>query len=149
MTIIPATMALDAHHPRPGGLAPLAESRPSGIETPDRHGRTCLKLPFAQRKLSQPRRLPCAKAQSFGAPLRLSTGSDEVHRWRGGNQNCLRRPEPGCGGEAEGRRRPSGPVFGAAELAQLLAGAGFDIVATEDHATKGNEARPYIVALKR
>lgn len=46
-------------------------------------------------------------------------------------------------------KAPYAGVFGAAELAQLLAGAGFDIVATEDHATKGNEARPYIVALKR
>ena len=40
-------------------------------------------------------------------------------------------------------------VFRAAELNQLISAAGFDILATENHATKGNDTRPYIVARKR
>ena len=40
-------------------------------------------------------------------------------------------------------------VFRAAELSGLICAAGFDILATENHATKGNDRRPYIVARKR
>ena len=40
-------------------------------------------------------------------------------------------------------------AFRAAELSQLICAAGFDILATESHATKGNDTRPYIVARKR
>lgn len=40
-------------------------------------------------------------------------------------------------------------VFGAMELSQLVRAAGFDILATESHATKGRDHRPYIVARKR
>ncbi|MCF6115295.1 class I SAM-dependent methyltransferase [Mesorhizobium muleiense] len=40
-------------------------------------------------------------------------------------------------------------VFRAAELSEYICAAGFDILATEVHATKGNEARPYIVARRR
>ena len=40
-------------------------------------------------------------------------------------------------------------VFQAPELSQLISAAGFDISATENHATKGNNTRPYIVARKR
>ncbi len=39
-------------------------------------------------------------------------------------------------------------VFRAADLRQHISAAGFDILAIENHATKGNEARPYIVARK-
>jgi hypothetical protein len=37
----------------------------------------------------------------------------------------------------------------AAELSEQIGSAGFDIVANEGHATKGNDNRPYIVARKR
>jgi ubiquinone/menaquinone biosynthesis C-methylase UbiE len=40
-------------------------------------------------------------------------------------------------------------VFRAAELSQHINAAGFDILATEIHATKGNDNRPYIMARKR
>ena len=40
-------------------------------------------------------------------------------------------------------------VFRAPELGQLISAAGFDISATENHATKGNNTRPYIAARKR
>ena len=40
-------------------------------------------------------------------------------------------------------------VFPAAELSQSISAAGFEISATENHATKGNGNRPYIVARKR
>jgi ubiquinone/menaquinone biosynthesis C-methylase UbiE len=46
-------------------------------------------------------------------------------------------------------KAPYANVFRAAELSQLVSAAGFDILATEVHATKGNEARPYIVARRR
>ena len=46
-------------------------------------------------------------------------------------------------------KAPYANVFRAAELSQHICAAGFDILATESHATKGNEARPYIVARKR
>ncbi len=44
---------------------------------------------------------------------------------------------------------PYAGVFRAAELSQHIGAAGFDILATENHATKGNDKRPYIVARKR
>ena len=40
-------------------------------------------------------------------------------------------------------------VFSQAELCELVSSAGFDILATENHATKGNDRRPCIVARKR
>lgn len=40
-------------------------------------------------------------------------------------------------------------VFRQAEFCQLVSAAGFDILATENHATKGNDRRPCIVARKR
>jgi ubiquinone/menaquinone biosynthesis C-methylase UbiE len=46
-------------------------------------------------------------------------------------------------------KAPYVSVFRVAELGQLVGAAGFDILATEGHATKGNDARPYIVARKR
>jgi len=44
---------------------------------------------------------------------------------------------------------PYAGVFRAAELSQHIGAAGFDILATENHATKGNDKRPYIVARKK
>ncbi len=46
-------------------------------------------------------------------------------------------------------KAPSVTVFSATELGRQIAAAGFDIIATESHATKGKEVRPYIVARKR
>ncbi|CCV03865.1 UbiE/COQ5 family methlytransferase [Mesorhizobium metallidurans STM 2683] len=46
-------------------------------------------------------------------------------------------------------KAPYAGVFRAAELGQHICAAGFDILATECHATKGNDNRPYIVARKR
>jgi ubiquinone/menaquinone biosynthesis C-methylase UbiE len=46
-------------------------------------------------------------------------------------------------------KAPYVSVFRASELSQLISAAGFDISATESHATKGNDTRPYIVARKR
>jgi ubiquinone/menaquinone biosynthesis C-methylase UbiE len=46
-------------------------------------------------------------------------------------------------------KAPHAGVFRAAELSQHICAAGFDILATENHATKGNDNRPYIVARKR
>lgn len=43
---------------------------------------------------------------------------------------------------------PYAGVFRAAELSQHISAAGFDILATENHATKGSDNRPYIVARK-
>jgi ubiquinone/menaquinone biosynthesis C-methylase UbiE len=40
-------------------------------------------------------------------------------------------------------------VFRAADLHQHIRAVGFDILATESHAAKGNDNRPYIVARKR
>jgi SAM-dependent methyltransferase len=40
-------------------------------------------------------------------------------------------------------------AFRAAELGQLIEAAGFDILATERHASRGKDNRPYIVARKR
>ncbi|TKT73724.1 class I SAM-dependent methyltransferase [Afipia massiliensis] len=45
-------------------------------------------------------------------------------------------------------KAPYAGVFRAADLRRHICAAGFDILATENHATKGNEARPYIVARK-
>ncbi len=44
---------------------------------------------------------------------------------------------------------PHAGAFSTAELVRLVASAGFEVVATENHATKGNDVRPYIVARKR
>ncbi len=44
---------------------------------------------------------------------------------------------------------PHVSVFRAAELSQSISDAGFEISAIEDHATKGNGTRPFIVARKR
>ena len=44
---------------------------------------------------------------------------------------------------------PDVSVFSQAELCTLVSSAGFDILATENHATKGNDRRPCIVARKR
>ena len=46
-------------------------------------------------------------------------------------------------------KAPYAGVFRAAELSQHIRAAGFDILANENHATKGNDNRPYIVARKR
>ena len=44
---------------------------------------------------------------------------------------------------------PYAGVFRAAELGRHIRDAGFEILATENHATKGNDRRPFIVARKR
>jgi ubiquinone/menaquinone biosynthesis C-methylase UbiE len=46
-------------------------------------------------------------------------------------------------------KAPYAGVFRAADLNHHICAAGFDIIATESHATKGNDNRPYIVARKR
>lgn len=46
-------------------------------------------------------------------------------------------------------KAPYAGIFRVAELTRHMRGAGFDILATESHATKGNDHRPYIVARKR
>jgi ubiquinone/menaquinone biosynthesis C-methylase UbiE len=46
-------------------------------------------------------------------------------------------------------KAPYAGVFRTEELARFLTASGFDVLSTEYHATKGNEARPYIVARKR
>ncbi|MEW9537811.1 class I SAM-dependent methyltransferase [Agrobacterium radiobacter] len=46
-------------------------------------------------------------------------------------------------------KAPFAGVFNAAELGRHIDAGGFDILATEIHATKGNDNRPYIVARKR
>ena len=43
---------------------------------------------------------------------------------------------------------PYASVFRQAELCKLVSSAGFDILAAENHATKGNDPRPGIVASK-
>jgi ubiquinone/menaquinone biosynthesis C-methylase UbiE len=45
-------------------------------------------------------------------------------------------------------KAPYAGVFRATDLSQQICAAGFDIPATESHATKGNDNRPYIVARK-
>ena len=44
---------------------------------------------------------------------------------------------------------PYACAFREAELRQQMDAAGFEILAVEDHATKGKENRPYVVARKR
>ncbi|WP_206168982.1 class I SAM-dependent methyltransferase [Variovorax sp. 553] len=44
---------------------------------------------------------------------------------------------------------PYASAFREAELRQQMDAAGFEILAVEDHATKGKENRPYVVARKR
>ncbi|MGJ7504366.1 class I SAM-dependent methyltransferase [Variovorax sp. ZT5P49] len=46
-------------------------------------------------------------------------------------------------------KAPHAGVFQAADLSRHIDAAGFDVLATEDHSTKGGEKRPYIVARKR
>lgn len=46
-------------------------------------------------------------------------------------------------------KAPYAGVFNAVELGRHISAGGFDILATEIHATKGNDHRPYIVARKR
>lgn len=46
-------------------------------------------------------------------------------------------------------KAPPVNAFRAADLARYLGAVGFDIIATEDHATGRPEARPYIVARRR
>lgn len=46
-------------------------------------------------------------------------------------------------------KAPFAGVFRASQLSERISAAGFDILATENHATKGNDKRPYIVARKR
>ncbi|MFK0162566.1 class I SAM-dependent methyltransferase [Rhizobium sp. NPDC090279] len=46
-------------------------------------------------------------------------------------------------------KAPYAGVFRASELSGQIFAAGFDILATENHATRGNDNRPYIVARKR
>jgi hypothetical protein len=46
-------------------------------------------------------------------------------------------------------KAPHAGVFQASDLGEHICGAGFDILATESHANKGNESRPYVVARKR
>jgi ubiquinone/menaquinone biosynthesis C-methylase UbiE len=45
-------------------------------------------------------------------------------------------------------KAPYAGVFRASELTKLINAAGFEIIAVEDHATKANDNRPYIVARK-
>lgn len=44
---------------------------------------------------------------------------------------------------------PYAGVFRAADLSQRISAAGFDILVAENHAAKGDDHRPYIVARKR
>lgn len=44
---------------------------------------------------------------------------------------------------------PYASVFRATDLSQRISAAGFEILATEGHATKGKDRRPFIVARKR
>jgi hypothetical protein len=46
-------------------------------------------------------------------------------------------------------KAPYVSVFSQTELGRLVSSAGFDILATEDHATKGNDRRPFILARKQ
>ncbi|MGO4715645.1 class I SAM-dependent methyltransferase [Bradyrhizobium sp. 2TAF24] len=45
-------------------------------------------------------------------------------------------------------KAPHAGIFGAAELRRHISAAGFEVVVTENHATKGDDNRPYIVARK-
>ena len=46
-------------------------------------------------------------------------------------------------------KAPYAGTFGLIELSQEITAAGFEILDIENHATKGNDNRPYIVARKR
>lgn len=46
-------------------------------------------------------------------------------------------------------KAPYTGIFRAADLCRSIHAAGFDIVATEDHAARGSDSSPYIVAHKR
>lgn len=46
-------------------------------------------------------------------------------------------------------KAPNVGVFRAEELSGHISAAGFDILATENHATKGDDHRPYIVARRK
>lgn len=46
-------------------------------------------------------------------------------------------------------KAPYAGVFRATDLSEHIRAAGFDVLATENHATRGNDNRPYIVARKR
>ncbi len=46
-------------------------------------------------------------------------------------------------------KAPHVSVFRQAEICRLVSAAGFDILATENHATSGNDRRPFIAARKR
>lgn len=46
-------------------------------------------------------------------------------------------------------KAPHAGVFSAAELAQLMEATGFNILAMENHASRGDDHRPYIVACKQ
>ncbi len=46
-------------------------------------------------------------------------------------------------------KAPYAGVFRTEELTRSLVSSGFDLVSTEYHATRGNEARPYIAARKQ
>ncbi len=46
-------------------------------------------------------------------------------------------------------KAPHAGTFGLIELSQEITAAGFEILDIENHATKGNDNRPYIVARKR
>lgn len=46
-------------------------------------------------------------------------------------------------------KAPYAGVFRAPDLSRHITAAGFDILAVENHATKGNDNRPFIVARKR
>jgi ubiquinone/menaquinone biosynthesis C-methylase UbiE len=46
-------------------------------------------------------------------------------------------------------KAPHVSVFRQAEFCRMVSDAGFDILATENHATRGNDRRPFIVARKR
>lgn len=46
-------------------------------------------------------------------------------------------------------KAPYAGIFGMAELTAFVSEAGFDVLASEIHATNRNDSRPYIVARKR
>ncbi|WP_024578012.1 MULTISPECIES: class I SAM-dependent methyltransferase [unclassified Afipia] len=46
-------------------------------------------------------------------------------------------------------KAPHAGVFSAAELSRCISAAGFDILSTERHSTKGYDNRPFIVARKK
>ncbi|WP_457582365.1 class I SAM-dependent methyltransferase [Ensifer canadensis] len=46
-------------------------------------------------------------------------------------------------------RAPYAGIFRAAGLGQVIHAAGFDVLASENHTTRGDDNRPYIVARKR